>query len=315
MRSSTTLIIRTVELVTMPTSSDYEENEYLCYQILEQMAQKSDKDIYETEFNKLCYMAYYDLDEKGVKLDLPVYWYQWGGVVDAPPHQYPIVYESHRDSTLVRAQEVSEAAFDVASDARKLIIQKAHSLADQYKNTYGTDSIKDDSYEEFAPNEFIRTFNSLRSIIDNLESEQAALTDFTDVGDEKMSSLRPKMDVLVQQYPYDQYTKMKSEFRQWDSITRQLAKNNQVTEIKRFTRQFWVTLSRVELRLAHNDNISPSRLSDWLSERESERTKFEDAIAEYRTLALEKRTSTSNLESVAEPYSEAVRQLANNFGR
>lgn len=294
----------------MPSSSDYGGAEYLCYQILEQMSQKSDKDIYETEFNKLCYMAYYDLNEEGVELDLPVYWYQWGGVVEAPPHRFPVMYESHGDSTLVRAREVSEAAFDVASDARKRIIKKARSLADRYKNTYGTDSIKDDSYEEFAPNEFIQTFNELRGIIDGLESEQSALTDFSDTGDEKMSSLRPEMDALVQQYPSDQYTEMESAFRQWDSITRQLAKNNQVAEIKEFTRRFWVAISRVELRLAHNDNIPPSQLAEWLSERDTERTKFEDTITEYRTLALEERNPTSTLESVAEPYSETVRQMA-----
>jgi hypothetical protein len=297
----------------MPSSSDYGEAEYLCYQVLEQMDQKSDKDIYETEFNKLCYMAYYDLANEGVELDLPVYWYQWGGVVEAPSHRYPVKYETRGDSTLVRAKETSEAAFDVASDARKRIIQKARSLADRYKNTYGTDSIKDDSYEEFAPNEFIKTFNSLRSTIDGLESEQAALSDFTDSGDEKMGSLRPEMDALVQQYPSDEYTEMESAFRQWDSITRQLAKNNQVTEIKEFTRRFWVAISRVELRLVHNENIPPSRLSDWLSERESERTKFEDTITEYRTLALEERKSTSNLESVAESYSETVRRMARDL--
>lgn len=296
----------------MSSSSNYGEAEYLCYQVLEQMAQKSDKDIYETEFNKLCYMAYHALDDEGVELDLPVYWYQWGGVVEANPHRYPVVYKSHGDSTLVRAKEVSEAAFDVAADTRKQIIQKARTLADQYKNTYGTDSIKDDSYEKFAPNEFIKTFNSLRSTIDSLESEQVALSDFTDSNDEEIRPLRSEMNALIQQYPSDQYTEMELAFRQWDSITRQLAKSNQVAELKEFTRRFWVAISRVELRLAHHDNIPQFLLNDWQSERESERAKFEDTITEYRTLALEEREPTSNLESVAESYSETVRRMACN---
>ena len=65
----------------MSSPSDFGPSAYLCQQILEQMDRASDgkKIIYETEFNKLCYFAYKNLEEEGYadEVMLPMRWYQF----------------------------------------------------------------------------------------------------------------------------------------------------------------------------------------------------------------------------------------------
>ncbi|GAA0459690.1 hypothetical protein MUK72_16060 (plasmid) [Halococcus dombrowskii] len=292
------------------SSSDYGDPEYLCYEILQQMDQQSDKDIYETEFNKLCYMAYYTLRDEGVDTELPVYWYQWGGVPRINANEYPIFYESSEGSTLVYVEELPESAFDVARSVREKVIQVARSLANRYKNVYGVKTIVDDSYEEFAPNEFIKSFNSFRSTVEGLESEQSTLSDAFSSSEGKMEALRPQMNMLVKSYPSDRYEMMETEFRQWDSITRQLAKNNQIEELEEFALRFWEAISRVELRLTHNDNIPSETITSWFAGRESEHDAFAAEIPEYRSIALESRQTTSKLDNIADSYSNTVRRMA-----
>jgi hypothetical protein len=274
------------------------------------MDQRSDKDIYETEFNKLCYMAHYTLCEEGVDTELPVYWYQWGGVPDINASEYPIFYESSEDSTLVHVEDLSESVFDIADSAREKIIEVARSFANQYKNVYGVDTIVNDSYKLFAPNDFIRTFNSFRTTIQGLESEQSTLFDSSRPSAGKIEALRPQMNALVQNYPSDRYSMMEPEFRQWDSITRQLAKNNQVQELETFALRFWEAISRVEFRLAHNDNIPRETIVGWFAERENEHDEFAAEIPEYRSIALENRQPTSKLDTIADSYSSTVRRMA-----
>jgi len=103
---------------------------------------------------------------------------------------------------------------------------------------------------------------------------------------------------------------MESEYRQWDSISRQLAKNNQVTEVQEFTRRFWEAFSRVELRLKHHSNIRADKIRRWRADRDSEQARFQESIKKYRELALQSRERTNKLDAIAGPYSETVRQMA-----
>ncbi|EMA38486.1 hypothetical protein [Halococcus hamelinensis] len=284
--------------------------EYLCYQILQQMEQRSDKDIYETEFNKLCYMAHYTLRGEGIDTGLPVYWYQWGGVADINTNEYPVSYERTGDGTIVHLRELSESTFDVGRSIREGVVRVARSLANRYKNVYGVDTIIDDSYDEFAPNDFIKAFNSFRATLQEVETQQSTLTSSFGESEGKMETLRPQMNALLQTYPSDEYTKMEPQFRQWDSVTRQLAKNNQIDELEAFSLRFWEAISRVELRLAHNDNIPSEKIARWTAEREHEYDEFSAEVSEYRSVALESRQPTSKLDDVANSYSSTVRRMA-----
>lgn len=272
------------------------------------------KTVYKTEFNKLCFLAYNKLEDDNEEVDLPLRWYQFGMEVCAPPGQLGVQFEPDSRGTKVTPKSLSQSAFEISGELRERIVQVAQRLADQYQHTYDTEAIVDESYNEFAPTEFVSKFHEFRSVLDELESGQPSLMAFDDSQsvDGHIETLRPHFEALVTSYPKDTYSEAYPEYRQWDSISRQLSKNGQIDQLKTFTATFWEMFSRVELQVNHNENIPASKKAEWIRGRDEERDNFAEVITEFRSIALDQYSDSSYLDEVAEQYSDVVRNIAQN---
>lgn len=301
----------------MSSSSDFGPSAYLCRQILAQMDRASDgnKIIYETEFNKLCYLAYKELEEEGYagEVTLPMRWYQFGMELWGQPEAYGVIYQSDDRGTRVTQQTLSESVFDVRDELQDAIIKVARQLAGEYKSVYGTDKIVADSYEDYAPTEFVREYHEFRSVLEGLEEGQSSLASFANERSPKdhISTVRPLLERLVESYPRSTYDEAYTLFRRWDSVMRQLAKNGNLDAMKSLARDFWEMFSRVELRIHHHIDIPSNDQADWIVERPRHMEAFEETLKQYRQIALEGRDDTDHIDRVSASFSEAVRSIAN----
>lgn len=303
----------------MGHSSDFGPSAYLCYQLLDQMDRASggNKIVYETEFNKLCYLAYKELEEEGYEdeVNLPMRWYQFGMELWGQPEAFGVVYEGDNRGTRVRPQELSEKAFNIRDELQGVIYKVARQLAGKYKHTYGTDQIVDDSYNDYAPTEFIQSFHEFRSVFEKLEGGQASLTSYAngETPGNHISTVRPYMEGLVETYPRNKYDEAYTLFRRWDSVTRQLAKNGNLNAMEALASDFWEMFSRVELRIHHHIDIPSNDQADWILDRSRHMDAFEETLKEYRQIAIDGRDDTNHLDRVSENYSAAVRSIANEL--
>jgi len=278
-------------------------------------ASGGNKIIYETEFNKLCYLAYKQLEEEGYanEVKLPMRWYQFGMELWGQPEAYGVIYQGDSRGTRVTRQTLSDRVFDIGNELKGAIHKVARQLAGNYKNTYGTDKIVDDSYEDYAPTEFVREYHEFRSVFEDLEEGQSSLASFAndESPEDHISTVRPHLERLVKSYPRSKYDEAHSQFRQWDSVTRQLAKNGDLDAMESLASDFWEMFSRVELRIHHQIDIPSNDQADWILERPRHKDAFEKTLREYRQIALERRDDTDHLDRVSASYSEAVRSIAN----
>lgn len=305
----------------MTSTPEYGSDAFLCQQVVQQIdrASSGQKQVYKTEFNKLCHLVYEQLKEEDYDVGLPVYWYQYGIVV-WNPERYPLDFHSQDRGTVIHAQNGIDSLFDVSDDLRQAIVQTAHRVASNYGLSFGTETVKDDSYDRHAPTSFIHEFNEFRAVLEPMEASQRSLTSFTtnegaSESEGRIDALRPSFEALVESYPQETYSTAYREFRQWDSIARQLAKNDQIPALKQFTNAFWEMFSRVELRVQHNENIPAETRARWIRKRDSIRDDFADTIREYRETARADRTRTHQLAALADEYSEAVRRLARDISQ
>lgn len=303
----------------MSRSSDFGPSAYLCRQLLEQMDRASggNKIVYETEFNKLCYLAYKELEEEGYadEVDLPMRWYQFGMELWGQPEAFGVVYEGDDRGTRVRPQALSEKVFNVRDELQGVIYKVARQLAGEYKHTYDTSQIVNDSYNDYAPTEFIQSFHEFRSVFEKLEAGQASLTSYAngETPGNHIPTVRPYMEDLVETYPRNKYDEAYTLFRRWDSVTRQLAKNGDLDAMEALAGDFWEMFSRVELRIHHHIDIPSSDQADWILDRPRHIDAFEETLKEYRQIAIDGRDDTNHLDRVSENYSAAVRSIANEL--
>lgn len=301
----------------MSSPSDFGPSAYLCHQILEQMDRASDgnKIVYETEFNKICYLGYKELEKEGYAddIELPMRWYQFGMELWGQPEAFGVIYQGDERGARVTPQALSEKAFDIQNELQEAIFKVARQLAGKYKHTYGTDKIVNDSYDDYAPTEFIIEFHEFRSVFDKLEEGQASLASFTSDASpaDHISTVRPYMERLVETYPRSKYDEAYTLFRRWDSITRQLAKNGDIEAMEALASEFWEMFSRVELRIHHHIDIPSNDQADWILERPRHKEAFEETLGEYRQIAIDGRDDTNHLDRVSANYSKAVRSIAN----
>jgi hypothetical protein len=118
---------------------------------------------------------------------------------------------------------------------------------------------------------------------------------------------------MIATYPNEKYDHMYSLFLEWESLTRQFIYNEMFSQLDNFTSEFWNTFSRVELRIHHNENISPLKIRRWKNEREEHIESFEQEIEDKQHVLLENREPSDELDSVSEAYSQSIDKAVQDF--
>jgi len=157
----------------MSPEKEYGAAEYLCYEVVRQMEDR-DRDVPETDFNKFCSLVYEEVTGEDVDVPLPIYWYEYGNVVDTNHISDSLLtYERTRWGSnwgnKVTTRDVSDDAFEVADNVLESIKTAANSVANRFGKVYGTSYARYQSYDRQAPNEFIKVMNEFRDILGDYE--------------------------------------------------------------------------------------------------------------------------------------------------
>lgn len=326
-----------IELLNMG-NPEYGEQEFLCYQVLKEMRQQFGRDMPKTEFYKLCYIVNEELLDKGVDVELPVHWYRYGGVLTTQAMNAGFYnleekrWSSNRGNNVVLNDEVSEDDFEVSDEKKAEIVDIASETVREFGNIYGTKKKKDYQYDHYAPNEFVRILDKYREYLDDMEeldridsdsyvsnvdvsfndivsSPSSSIDNSSQDTSEQKEEIRGYLDKLAKVYPEELYEGMYPLFLEWESLSRQLIKNGNFSQLFNFTEDFWKTFSRVELRLKHERNTPNLKKRKWARKKKTEKEDFKEEIEKYRAVVLQNREQTSKLHTVADSYSETVRDL------
>lgn len=314
------------------------EAEYLIREVIRQH-QCLGQDLPKTDFHKRAFLAKKELQEAGIDVPLPVYWYEHGIMVDLDEVMTDFFqfdrhgYDSRIGTEAVLDTDVADSTFDVADDLKEQITSIAKQIAREYRHVFDTSVAKDETYERFADNEFIIHLNDLRYHLQDLEGvdtvakDEYAPTDVsisdvidvshttkdTEIDEETQDTLLTYLDEMISTYPEEKYTHMHPLFLEWESLTRQFIYNGMLSELDTFTSEFWNTFSRVELRIHHNEDISDLKILRWKRERDEHIEKFEEKIEKRQQVLLENREPTNELDSVSETYSESIEKAVRDL--
>lgn len=316
------------------------EAEYLCYQVIRQVRDLhgKDRDLPQTTFNKLCYIADRVLRESDIDVELPVHWYRYGGVLteDAMDSGFYELqskrWESNRGQSVTLTEGVDENDFDIEEERAEYVEGQVKELVEDIGGYYGISIPQDYQYAEYAPNDFVRALHEFRKFLDELDTEDALAAEdyvsgvdvsFNDilnqptasestgpsVSDGTNSQIRDHLDELLVTYPEEEYNRMEDLFLEWENLMWQMAQNGFYSRLQDFMESFWRTFSRVELRVKHNRNVPLRIRSRWNMEIADEMDSFRQDVENYRDVVLENREETDDLDMVSESYSETVRDM------
>lgn len=316
------------------TAPDFGEEDFLCYEVLRQRGARGD--IPKTEFYKLSYIAYKELQKEGIEVPLPTFWYEHGPIIDVDLlgeffHTQSKKWGSNRGEEVLLEEGISTNDFQVDKQQADIIRRIVREVVEKFAGEYDTSVAKNYTYEEHAPNRFIVEFNHLRNDLAEMDTSES-ITDrfvsgvntsfeeiFSDTSEssggefsEEARMVRNHLDVLVQEYRQDQYSHMYQTFLRWESISRQMIRNEALGEFESLALDFWKTLVDAELRIVHAENEPATKLQRWRNRRDSIIESFEEKLEGYRESVIENRESTSVLNEVAESYSKVVRDMYRN---
>lgn len=318
----------------------YGEPEFLCYQVIKKIRDQygDDHDLPKTDFHKLCYIADKKLREESVDIELPVHWYMYGGVITDDAMQtdfYELEEKSWKEysgENVVLSDDIDESDFATDEDHKNEIETVAEDMASEFGGHYGTVRTQDYQYQNYAPNDFVRTLHEFRKFVQDLDNHDRLSADkyvggvgvsFEDFVSEDVEGqpesvtpneeinqeLRTYLDELISTYPDEQYSRMESQFLDWENISWQMAKNGFYSQLQSFMEEFWKTFSRVELRIQHNRNLPLRIKSQWRNEIPEEIERFELKINNFRTVVLDNREETHVLDTVSDSFSNTVREM------
>jgi len=299
--------------MTDEEQQDYGEKEYLVHRLLEQVEKTSDFDLSKTKFYKLVCIAdrhlKNDLDRD---IEFPRYWYQYGEVPWKDGFNtefFSIASTGNGYNKVSLVDNLPESAFNIADDVTQDIERTIQWVVRQFRDDNAED-IEEYHYERHSPTEFVRTFHRFRGELKSYDPGQATFSSFLSNGndDQHLDQLQNRLEQLILAYPEEKYDSMYNLFLRWENTIRLLLDQGDVESAQDLSRKFWMTICRVELRLHNNQNIPGWKIENWRRLRNSEKTKFENALEEIREEALANVTQTDELEAIAEPYSETMRE-------
>lgn len=285
-----------------------DRRDYLCYALLEELEsrQPDGRSITRTQFLKLACIADRKLTNvHNIDLELPRYWYKYGEILNTQLINDGLYNENQGEwggIKIQRAPGTSTDDFDIESSIRTTIREVTRSLAHDFA-TAESEHIKQHQYENYAPNEFIQSFDQFRDHLKNQRIEDHSLSDFETVNQSPSETATDFLDEVFLQYPADQYSEMYNLFLRWEDTTRMLLDDQHLEEAKQLAQNFWEAISKVELRIHHEQHTPREQKMRWIDDREQTMQTFEDQLNNVREKVLSKQQPSGVLETVVQPSS------------
>jgi len=296
--------------------SQYGAAEYLGHQLL--LTHQEQRGLVpKTVFYKLwCISDRYLMDNYGLDIVLPRYWYMYGEMVD----------EQSVDTGFRTAPgspwggqaykpvwDLEPTEFDVTEQEREFIDNTVKWTANRFERKE-TQYLESYQYQSYAPNNFIRSYSELRAHLQyvNLETQEvltplAVRPEFDADGNKEL--IEAYLDELVITYPEheSEFADLQALFLRWEDTVRLLLDQPEpYEEIAGLLDEFIEALSKAVLQLKYNDDIPETRLEEWRKVADNARERFESNLAETRKSLLLREDPHGELDGVSEAYDELV---------
>lgn len=254
---------------------------YLTYRLLTRLGEEQHewRSITSSQFSKLpCIADRYLIDELGTDIQFPRYWYKYGEVGNREPLDNTLFIQEEAEEWggLEIRPAKPEVEFDIEPNLQSDIDEAVDFVVDKFANVK-IDGIKDLQYEYFAPNEFIQTFERLRSRIYELAEDQTSNREIENL-DEVTEELLNLLDGLEQEYDEDLYQEMSGDFRTWSGIMGDFIQDGEFGKAEAYLEEFWDVFSKVHLRIEHNNNPIQEQLERWETKNRFELDKYRRSL-------------------------------------
>lgn len=295
----------------MPDNGDavYDAADYLCYQVLKQLYNLGYTGTGRTKYFKLSTITARRLEEEyGENVGLPRHWYKYGEVIQ---ENTDIAFrrrsDYHSGFDYYPADRVSESDFDIDEVRASTIRQIVTEILAKHADKSGGE-LEKYQYEEFAPNDFIRSYGDLRwflterKLTGSEEQYQARMGDYH----ENQTELEKRLDEMLIEFP-EEYEDVYDLYLEWDDTMRMLAHRDiPAYVLLDFLEEFIDKLSKIELRFRYHENISENKLEEWQQERPELLESLREEIEGRRKELFADRDSSGVLESVSSSFSDAM---------
>lgn len=294
---------------------DLGPREYLGYQLIVRIKERSSRQISRSKFLKLyCIADRYLRDELSTDIGLPRYWYKYGEILDEQSINNEFYHapsaRGYAGQQYLTSRPYEDEEFDLDADTRRRIDEAVVWTALRFGKR-NAEQIKNHQYNVHAPGQFIHAYSELRERLDvTSRGEQAILGQFTGGERDNQEFVRDLLDEMLLTYPKDEYEVMYELYLRWDDTARLiLADEQDYDALNRFLDEFIEALSKIELRFHHSVNLPSHRLERWQAERDHVLAEFEETLEKRRADLLSGRESSGELEKVADEYNAAVNGL------
>ena len=288
--------------------------EYLGYQLIVKIKERSKRQISRSKFLKLnCIADRFLRDELDTDIGLPRYWYKYGEILDEQAINGEFYHapsaRGFSGQQYLTSREYEADEFDITEEERQRIEDASEWTALRFAKR-NAEQIKSHQYRAHAPKEFIRAYSELRERLDvsNLE-EQTVLGYFAEgeTGNEEL--VIDLLDEMLLTYPKEEYSSIYDLYLRWDDTARMLVEEEGFNALNEFLDEFIEALSKTELRFEHSKNVPEERLERWREQRDDTLEAFEQTLHKRRRGLIEGQEPSGELEKVASEYNEAAASL------
>lgn len=257
--------------------------DYLVYELLSKLeeAQPDWRSVTSSQFSKLpCIADRYLVDELKRNIEFPRYWYKYGEVGNREPLDNTLfILEEADDWGGIEVRPAKpEADFGIDPDLQSDVDEAIEFVIGNFANV-NIEKVKALQYEHFAPNDFIRTFEEVRSQIYDLAEEMKEDAEIEDI-EQRRSDLFGLLETLVEEYPEDTYQEMKTDFDTWVDVIHDQIEKGQFGRAEAHLEEFWEVFSKVHLRMEHNNYPYEKQIKRWEMENEFELEKYRETLKE-----------------------------------
>lgn len=289
--------------------------EYLCYRVLSGLQRRKPFQTSRTRFHKISSFADHYLNEE---LDqspvLPRYWFMYGETLDDHAINRDIFHAPEaihwEGQQYLPSGRFQLDEFEITTEKRRAIDTAVdHAVASYWDKN--ADELRREQYRKYAPNEFVAIYSELRDVLSVIDLQnQFRFEVFTSELSNKDVIIN-YLDRMLEAYPENKYSETYDAYLVWDDTVRLfLEEDPDYDEVEHLLNSFIRTLSLVELRLHHSQNIPKDTLVNWREERYADLEEFKEEIRKLRAQALEGYELNEILtEELAESFDQAVLDL------
>lgn len=232
-------------------------------------------------FFKLMNLLDHRLQNQGVNINLPGYWYKYGfyseyrffdSVLTYPFSKYYVTGDNVYPPIVRTGYEEKVSKKDTG-----IILTTIRYLYEKYggKEGYG-DSAKEESYFLYSPYKFNTIFQSYLFITDVKTSR---------VSESLKNEITTKLDELLPDFPVNSFPELASIYFEWDDTTRLVLdcapENKRLELIIDLREEFWEIYSK-RVRIKHNQHIPESVIREWKSKFNTELDQASETIEDIR---------------------------------